>query len=105
MMIGTVWPKEVGSRLLIEFALPAPADLVVRCGCEVVWARPYSVDRRRPGMGLEFLELPESAAEGIDSLWRTGHPPDAPASRTWSEFDHAWIAWTPRSAAPKGLSS
>ncbi len=105
MMIGTVWPKEVGSRHRVEFALPAPADTVVRCNCEVVWARPYSVDRQRPGMGLEFVAPPESVAESIESLWRAGHAPDAPPTRTWSEFDRKWIDWTPRIAAPKGFSS
>lgn len=105
MMIGSVWPKEVHSRHQIEFALPAPIDLVVRCDCEVVWSRPYSVDSEKPGMGLEFQELSELAADGIEAVWRAGSPPNAPASRTWSDFDHAWIAWTPRMAARKSVSA
>ncbi len=96
MMIGSVWPKEVGSRLEVEFALPEPADLVVRCTCEVVWARPHSVDPNKPGMGLKFLDLPGSMACGIESLFEGDQGPQTPSSRTWSEYDHAWIPWTPR---------
>ncbi len=104
MMIGSISPKEVGSRHQIEFALPAPSDLVVRCSCRVAWARPYSAAGREPGMGLEFLDLPESAAEGIDALWESARPPEAPARCTWSDFDRAWIPWTPRSASPRRIS-
>ena len=98
MMIGTVWPKEPDSRLQVEFALPEPADLVVRCSCRVVWARPHSVDANRPGMGLEFLDLPDTVADRIDSLWQGDRQPEAPACRTWSEYDHAWVARTPRAS-------
>ncbi len=99
MMIGTVWPKRVGSRHLVEFALPDPADLVVRCTCRVAWARPHSEDRQKPGMGLEFLDLPEPVADRIDSLWQGDARPPARVRRTWSEFDHAWIPWRPPRAA------
>ncbi len=104
LMIGTVSPKEVGSLHEIEFALPSPADLVVRCRCKVVWARRYSAGGREPGMGLEFLDLSASAAESIDSLWGDEHPPEAPATCTWSDFERAWVPWAPRRARPKGLS-
>ncbi len=96
MMIGSVWPKKVGSHLQVEFALPEPADLVVRCACEVVWARPHSADPDRPGMGLSFLDLPESAACSIESLHAGEQAQGAPAGRTWSEYDQAWIPWTPQ---------
>ena len=99
MMIGTVWPKQPGSRLLVEFALPEPADLVVRCTCEVIWARPHSADPNKPGMGLEFLELPGSAARSIESLFGEDRGPAAEACRTWSEYDGAWISW--RSQGPR----
>lgn len=93
MMIGTVWPKEVDRELEIEFALPEPVDLVVRCICRVAWARPHSIDPNRPGMGLEFIELPESVADRIESLRETRQMPESAACRTWSEFDQAWIPW------------
>lgn len=105
MMIGTISPKAVGSRHRVEFALPGPSDVVVRCSCRVAWARPFSVDPERPGMGLELLDLPESVAAAIDALWENGRRPEAPACRTWSEFDRAWIPWTPRIAAPRDVSS
>ena len=96
MMIGTVWPKPVGRRLEIEFALPDPADLVARCSAEVVWARPHRVDPDRPGMGLEFLDLPGATARAIEALFESeGGPYDRPC-RTWSEYDGEWIPWTPR---------
>ena len=104
LRIGTVSPKEVGSLHEIEFALPSPADLVVRCRCRVVWARRYSAGGREPGMGLEFVDLPESVADGIDSLWGDEHPPESPATCTWSDFERAWVPWAPRRARPKGLS-
>ncbi len=96
MMIGTVWPKEVGSRLRIEFALPEPADLVARCTCKVIWARPHSADPEKPGMGLQFLDLPAPMALGIESLFEEDRGPQAPPCRTWSEYHQAWIPWTPR---------
>jgi hypothetical protein len=95
MMIGSVWPKEVGSRLQVEFALPAPADLVVQCTCEVIWARPHSVDPNKPGMGLKFLDLPGPTACSIESLCDGDRSSETPACRTWSDYDQAWIPWTP----------
>ena len=95
MMIGTVWPKEVGSRFRVEFALPEPADLVVRCTCEVVWARPHSADPNRPGMGLSFLDLTAPMIHGIEALFEADQDRQAPR-RTWSEYDREWIPWTPR---------
>ena len=96
MMIGTVWPKKVGRRLQVEFALPEPADLVVRCTCEVTWARPHSADPIKPGMGLRFLDLPCPTARSIESLFEGDASLRARPCRTWSEYDHEWIRWTHR---------
>ena len=93
MMIATLWPRQPGSELEVEFALPEPVDLVVRCTCKVAWARPHSVDPNKPGMGLAFHELPESAAAGIESLCNESKTIETPACRTWSEYDQAWIPW------------
>lgn len=96
MMIGTVWPKPAGTLLEIEFALPAPADLVAHSACEVVWARPHSADPDKPGMGLRFLDLPGDAARAIESLFDGEQGSHSRPRRTWSEYDREWIPWTPR---------
>lgn len=99
MMIGSISPKAVGSRYEVEFALPDPEDLVVRCSCRVAWSRPYSKSTETPGMGLEFLDLPEELAARIESmLWRNGQPSRKAAMRIWSEFDREWIRWRPQAA-------
>jgi uncharacterized protein (TIGR02266 family) len=68
MMIGTVNPREPGSRFWVEFPLPEPVNRVARCHCEVVWQRCYSREHRYdPGMGLRFLDLPDDMAEAIDA--------------------------------------
>jgi hypothetical protein len=102
MMIGSISPKSVGSRYEVEFALPDPEDLVVRCSCRVAWSRPYSKDTTTPGMGLEFLDLPDEVGARIEStLWRTCEPNRNGAIRIWSDFDHEWIRWTPAAAREK----
>jgi Tfp pilus assembly protein PilZ len=102
MMIGSISPKAVGARYEVEFALPDPEDLVVRCTCRVAWARPYSKSSQTPGMGLEFLDLPDDLAARIESmLWRNGKPSRKAAMRIWSEFDHEWIRWRPQAALRK----
>lgn len=67
MFIGTVNPREPGTRFCLEIPLPAPLLKVVQCECEVVWNRQFSKDSTlEPGMGLKFLDLPEEDAEFID---------------------------------------
>lgn len=68
MFVSTLKPLEPGSRVLVEFPLPAPLHGDVRCQCEVVWAR--TVQRNsplEPGMGLRFLDLPQDLAAAIDA--------------------------------------
>ena len=67
VFIGTVNPREVGARFRLEIPLPAPILKVVQCECEVVWNRQFSKESTlEPGMGLKFLDLPESDGESID---------------------------------------
>jgi len=71
MMIGTISPREPGSRFWVEFPLPDPVNRVARCHCEVVWQRRYSREHRYdPGMGLRFLDLPVDLADAIDEWVR-----------------------------------
>ena len=57
MMIGSLNPKEPGSRYDLEFALPGTVKRLGRCYCEVVWKRSLADKAHAPGMGLKFLEL------------------------------------------------
>lgn len=67
VFIGTVNPRELGDRFRLEIPLPAPILKVVQCECEVVWNRQFSKGSSlEPGMGLKFLDMPESDAEAID---------------------------------------
>jgi c-di-GMP-binding flagellar brake protein YcgR len=67
MFIGTVNPREIGAHFRLEIPLPAPILKVVQCECEVVWNRQFSKGSTlEPGMGLKFLDLPESDGESID---------------------------------------
>lgn len=67
MFIGTVNPRETGTRFRLEIPLPAPILKVVQCECEVVWNRQFSRESTlEPGMGLKFLDMPESDGEAID---------------------------------------
>ena len=71
MMIGTINPREPGSRFWVEFPLPDPVNRVAKCHCEVVWQRRYSREHRYdPGMGLRFLDLPDDVADAIDEWVR-----------------------------------
>ncbi len=72
LFIGTTNPKGVGSRFLVDIPLPEPINRQVRCKCEVVWQRPWSSrGKLEPGMGLRFVDLPETAASEIDEWIRT----------------------------------
>ena len=67
LFIGTANPKNVGSRFTVEIPLPAPIDREIRCSCEVVWTRRWQKRMdHEPGMGLRFLDLPESDRDAID---------------------------------------
>lgn len=67
LFIGTVKPREPGDRFNIEITLPKPSTLTFRCTCEVVWKRHYEKKAPlEPGMGLKFIDLPETIAVQID---------------------------------------
>ncbi len=68
MMIGATYPKEPGSRFLLEIPLPEPLNLTATCTCEVVWKRDWAKEKcHEPGMGLRFVDLPEDIAQAIDN--------------------------------------
>jgi len=68
MFIATSNPKETGSRFQVEIPLPSPLNQVVSCTCEVVWQRQFKKNSpHEPGMGLKFIDLPESLSDAIDS--------------------------------------
>ena len=67
LFISTVNPREIGTHFTLEIPLPAPILKVVQCECEVVWSSQFRKDSTlEPGMGLKFLDLPESDGESID---------------------------------------
>ena len=67
VFIGTVNPREIGTHFRLEIPLPAPILKIVQCECEVVWNRQFSKGSTlEPGMGLKFIDLPESDGESID---------------------------------------
>jgi uncharacterized protein (TIGR02266 family) len=66
LFISTTNPREPGTSFQVEVPLPAPLNRKVNCTCEVVWKRDFAKDALyEPGMGLKFLNLPESEAEAI----------------------------------------
>ncbi len=67
LFIATTNPIEPGEQIELEIPLPAPIATTIRCRCEVVWKRPLGKHLPfEPGMGLKFLDMPESVAEKID---------------------------------------
>ncbi len=67
LFIGTVNPREPGSRFQLEIPLPAPILKILQCQCEVVWNRQFSkTSTLEPGMGLKFLDLDDTDADLID---------------------------------------
>ncbi len=67
LFIGTVNPREPGSRFQVEIPLPHPLEQQVQCSCEVVWQRQYRKSSPyEPGMGLRFVDLPSETAEAIE---------------------------------------
>lgn len=68
MRIDATCPREPGSRHHLEIPLPAPLTGVARCHCQVVWKRDYAAGASYPpGMGLEFLDLPEEISAALDA--------------------------------------
>ncbi len=79
--IGTISPKKPSSQYHLEFSLPTPLGLTVRCNCEIVWSRPYAKGSPyEPGMGLRFLKLPEQTAAAIDRWVREENRRSPPRS-------------------------
>lgn len=71
IFIATANPRAPGSRFQLEMTLPAAAELTFQATCEVVWKREFSLKSLHdPGMGLNFIDLPENVAERIDE-WVT----------------------------------
>lgn len=74
MFISSINPPQPGSRFRLEFKLPSDQEASVSCSCEVVWNRPFSASGPyQPGMGLKFLDIPETAAQQIDGWANTNH--------------------------------
>jgi uncharacterized protein (TIGR02266 family) len=66
LFITTTNPREPGTSFQVEVPLPSPINRKLNCTCEVVWKRDYAKDSiYEPGMGLRFVDLPESEAETI----------------------------------------
>ena len=66
LFISTINPRPVGEAFTIEFEINE-IQLHVRCKAEVIWARPYqAITSLDPGMGIKFIELPESVQKRID---------------------------------------
>ncbi len=68
MFITTVNPMKPGEEFDISFRLPG-ADRDIRCRCKVVWRRQFDPTtlKREPGMGIQFLDLPEDMANEVQS--------------------------------------
>lgn len=72
MFIATTNPIEPGQQVNLEFNLPAPLIGSVRCTCEVVWKRPFGTHLPfEPGMGMKFIDMPDSIAERLDTWIRS----------------------------------
>jgi len=66
LFIGTSKRRPEGELYEIQFKLPG-LEKDFRCKAKVVWARPYRKDSPyTPGIGLEFVDLPEEDAALID---------------------------------------
>lgn len=67
LFIATVKPREPGEEFTIELTLPKPVSFTLRCLCQVVWKRHFERNGRyEPGMGLRFIDLPDSTGDKID---------------------------------------
>lgn len=71
MFIATTNPIETGAQIDVEIPLPAPLNETVRCRCEVIWKRPFGKHLPfEPGMGMRFIDLPETVSQRIDAWIR-----------------------------------
>jgi uncharacterized protein (TIGR02266 family) len=71
LFIATVNPREPGEQFDLQVTLPASAQLILRCRCEVVWKRHFvQGGKLEPGMGLRFLDLPPESANALED-WLT----------------------------------
>ena len=69
--VASINPREPGDIYRISFQIPN-TDIIVRCQCEVVWARKYSNSTRiEPGYGVRFTDITEDIAVAIDN-WVSG---------------------------------
>ena len=74
MFIATVSPKETGEEFTIEFTLPKKKK-PIQCKCIVEWSRNYNPKtKRKPGMGVRFLDLDKRGHEDIDDCVKN-YPP------------------------------
>jgi uncharacterized protein (TIGR02266 family) len=77
LFIASSNPREPGSRFLVEVPLPYANGKTARCTCEVVWKREFSRDSPyEPGMGLKFIDLPETFAAELDRWIQAQLPPE-----------------------------
>lgn len=60
---------EIGDELEVTFGLPGEIR-PVRARARVVWATRGGGDGEKAGMGLEFIDLTEEAAQAIDRFVR-----------------------------------
>ncbi|WP_225073436.1 PilZ domain-containing protein [Desulfuromonas sp. CSMB_57] len=66
LFIATANPRTPGERFTLLVPIP-PLGEAISCQCEVVWGRNFSrKSTLEPGMGLRFVDLPETVAETLD---------------------------------------
>jgi uncharacterized protein (TIGR02266 family) len=66
LFIATTNPREPGTSFQVEIPFPPPIHRKMICTCEVLWKREFTPKSPyEPGMGLKFLNLPDSDAEEI----------------------------------------
>jgi len=71
MFIATTNSIQPGEQINLEFHLPTPLKVSVRCLCEVVWKRPYGTYLPfEPGLGLKFVDLPTEISDQLDKWIR-----------------------------------
>jgi len=68
LFVATIKPRKPGDRFVLEMVLPLSEPAPLRCLCEVVWARAYQRKScYEPGMGLKFIDLPESVGQKLEA--------------------------------------
>lgn len=67
LFIQTANPKQPGFKVHIKFQLPNSEKL--SCWAEVVWTQDYTGQKGvQPGMGLQFIDPPESVQSAINEF-------------------------------------